>query len=53
MRLSGEILRPDGSARHAAMREGLFSDAAAMGADMAEELRLRGGPGFFDVMEHR
>jgi hydroxymethylbilane synthase len=53
LRLSGEILRPDGAVRHATVREGLAADAAAMGADAAEELRLRGGPGFFDVMEQR
>ena len=46
--LRGEIVRPDGSERHATERRGPLSDAAAMGADAAEELRLRGGPGFFD-----
>jgi hydroxymethylbilane synthase len=46
--LRGEIVRPDGSERHVTERRGPLSDAAAMGADAAEELRLRGGPGFFD-----
>lgn len=47
--LRGEILRPDGSIRHATSREGLATDAAAMGRDAAAELRARGGPGFFDA----
>ncbi len=46
--LRGEIIRPDGSERHATNREGVASDAAAMGADAAAELRARGGDGFFD-----
>lgn len=49
LRFRGEILRPDGSRRHAAEREGANSDAAAMGLDAAEELRAAGGPGFFDA----
>jgi len=49
MRLRGEIIRPDGSERHATEREGPVSDAAAMGADAAAELRARGGEGFFDA----
>jgi hydroxymethylbilane synthase len=53
LRLRGEILRPDGSVRHATERTGPAGDAAAMGADAAEELRARGGEGFFDVMESR
>lgn len=44
----GEILRPDGSVRHAARREGPAADAAALGLDAAEELRARGGSGFFE-----
>ncbi|MGM0585959.1 MAG: hydroxymethylbilane synthase [Pseudomonadota bacterium] len=48
LRLRGEIIRPDGSERHATEREGPASDAAAMGADAAAELRARGGEGFFD-----
>jgi hydroxymethylbilane synthase len=53
MRLRGEILKPDGSVCHATEREGPASSAAAMGADAAEELRLRGGPGFFEGMDTR
>ncbi|MEM9781220.1 MAG: hydroxymethylbilane synthase [Pseudomonadota bacterium] len=47
--LRGEIVRPDGSARHATDRRGPVSDAAAMGTDAAAELRRRGGDGFFDL----
>lgn len=53
LRLTGEILRPDGSERHFTTREGPVSDAAAMGADAAAELRAKGGEGFFDGMEQR
>lgn len=44
----GEIIRPDGSERLATERRGAASDAALMGRDAAEELRGRGGAGFFD-----
>jgi hydroxymethylbilane synthase len=47
IRFRGEIIRPDGSERHACERRGPVSDAAAMGADAAAELRARGGPDFF------
>jgi hydroxymethylbilane synthase len=47
--LRGEIIRPDGSERHVTERRGPLSDAAAMGADAAAELRRRGGAGFFDA----
>lgn len=47
LRFRGEILRPDGSVRHATERSGPLSDAEAMGLDAAAELRSRGGPGFF------
>ncbi|MGF1660155.1 MAG: hydroxymethylbilane synthase [Rubrimonas sp.] len=47
--LRGEIIRPDGSERHATERRGTVADAAALGADAAEELRARGGEGFFTV----
>ncbi len=43
----GEIIRPDGSERLATQRSGAIADAAAMGADAAEELRMQGGTGFF------
>lgn len=45
--LRGEILRPDGSERHATRREGPLSDAVAMGRDAGAELRAKGGPDFF------
>ena len=45
----GEIIRPDGSERLATERRGPMSTAAAMGADAAEELRSRAGPGFFET----
>lgn len=48
IRFRGEILRPDGSVRHANERTGAAADAAALGLDAAEELRARGGPGFFE-----
>ncbi|MEO0822881.1 MAG: hydroxymethylbilane synthase [Pseudomonadota bacterium] len=47
--LRGEIIRPDGSVRHATERRGPIGDGAAMGADAAAELRQRGGPDFFDL----
>jgi len=49
MWLRGEIVRPDGSERLATERRGPVSDAEAMGADAAEELRAKGGTGFFDA----
>jgi hydroxymethylbilane synthase len=45
--LRGEIIRPDGSERIATERRGGASSAAEMGRDAAEELRDRGGHGFF------
>ena len=49
MWLRGEIVRPDGSERLTTERRGPVSDAEAMGADAADELRARGGTGFFDA----
>jgi len=49
LRFRGEIIRPDGVVRLATERRGALADAAAMGADAAEELRSRAGPGFFEV----
>lgn len=49
LRLRGEIIRPDGGVRLATERVGPLSDAAAMGADAARELRRSAGPGFFEV----
>lgn len=48
MTLWGEILRPDGSVRHATSRTGAHGDAEAMGLDAAAELRALGGPRFFE-----
>ena len=45
--LRGEVTRPDGTERLATERRGSISDAAAMGADAAEELRAKGGADFF------
>ncbi len=45
--LRGEVLRPDGSERHATRRVGPLSDAVAMGKDAGEELKALAGPGFF------
>jgi hydroxymethylbilane synthase len=50
LRLRGEILRPDGSECIAGEREGPAADAAALGADLAAELRGRAGHGFFDSL---
>ena len=44
----GEILTPDGRDFHETAREGVPSDAAAMGWDAGAELRDRAGPGFFE-----
>ncbi|MEK9647452.1 MAG: hydroxymethylbilane synthase, partial [Alphaproteobacteria bacterium] len=46
--LAAAIVRPDGSELIETNRDGPIGDAAAMGADAAEELRGRAGPGFFD-----
>ncbi|UXU74735.1 MULTISPECIES: hydroxymethylbilane synthase [unclassified Paracoccus (in: a-proteobacteria)] len=48
LRLRGEILRPDGSQVIAGERLGLSTDGAAMGRDLAEELRGRAPADFFD-----
>ena len=45
--LRGEILRPDGSEAVSGSRAGGASDAAAMGADLAEELLSKSGGNFF------
>ncbi len=49
LRLRGEILRPDGAERLAEAAQGPASDAAAIGAHVAADLRGRAGPGFFDL----
>lgn len=45
--LRGEILRPDGTESISGERQGPASDAAAMGADLARDLRARAPSGFF------
>ena len=45
--LRGEIVRPDGSELHTTERRGALTDAGAMGADAAAELRGLGGADFF------
>jgi len=47
--LRARIVRPDGSARHDAARQGALADAALLGRDAGEELRRVAGPGFFDL----
>lgn len=49
LRFRGEIIRPDGSECLATERRGPLAEAAALGADAAEELRSRAGPGFFEA----
>ncbi|WP_374634606.1 hydroxymethylbilane synthase [Paracoccus sp. (in: a-proteobacteria)] len=48
LHLRGEILRPDGSEVIAGERIGTASDGAAMGLDLANELRGRAPADFFD-----
>jgi hydroxymethylbilane synthase len=47
LRISGLILKPDGSESFETSREGGVNDAVALGADAGAELKRRGGPGFF------
>jgi hydroxymethylbilane synthase len=49
--LRGLIISPDGKVIHATSRQGLVSDAEAMGTDAAGELAGRAGPGFFDAIK--
>ena len=46
LRLTGEILRPDGSEAHAGTRTGPVEDGPALGRDLAEALLVEAGPGF-------
>lgn len=48
LQLRGEVLRPDGTEVIAGTRTGPVSDGAAMGTDLAEELRARAPADFFD-----
>jgi hydroxymethylbilane synthase len=43
------IIRPDGSECLTAARRGAVTQAALLGSAAGEELRRRGGPGFFDL----
>ena len=43
----GMILRVDGSEVHETTRQGDVRDAAKLGDDAGQELKARGGPGFF------
>ncbi|CAM5774082.1 porphobilinogen deaminase [Labrys miyagiensis] len=43
----GQILKPDGSAMHEAIRSGSIAEAEALGRSAGEELRVAGGPDFF------
>jgi hydroxymethylbilane synthase len=45
--LRGLIARPDGAELIASDRTGPATDAEAMGRELGEELKRRGGPGFF------
>jgi hydroxymethylbilane synthase len=47
VRLDACVLRPDGSVRFDAAREGTIADAVEIGRDAGSELRGRAGPGFF------
>lgn len=47
--LRAMIIRPDGSECLTATRRGTAAQAAALGTAAGEELRRRGGPGFFDL----
>jgi hydroxymethylbilane synthase len=49
--LRGLIISPDGKIIHGTSRQGLKSDAEAMGTDAAGELAGRAGPGFFDAIK--
>jgi hydroxymethylbilane synthase len=47
LHLRGLIARPDGSQVITTERRGALAEAAALGGDAGEELKKRGGPGFF------
>jgi hydroxymethylbilane synthase len=49
IRFRGMIVSPDGREAHEAAREGLRSEAAALGADAAREVRERAGEKFFTL----
>lgn len=47
--IRGIIVRPDGSAAHESVRSGPRADAARLGRELGAELRIAGGPGFFEA----
>lgn len=47
IRFRGQIVSPDGGTSHETSREGARTEAAALGADAARELRRRAGENFF------
>jgi len=47
MRFRALIAKPDGTVVHGTERNGGVGDGIAMGRDAADELKARGGPGFF------
>ena len=47
--LRGLIVKPDGSELIAAERRGAAGDAQAMGRELGDELKRRGGPGFLST----
>src|SRR5579883_880701 len=49
LNLRAMIIRPDGSERLIAARQGAPADADRLGAEAGAELRGRAGPGFFDM----
>jgi hydroxymethylbilane synthase len=49
IRFRGLIVSPDGREAHEAVREGLRSEAAMLGADAAREVRERAGERFFTL----
>jgi hydroxymethylbilane synthase len=49
LRLRGEILKPDGSIRHAGERNGQVVMASDLALSLADELLAAAGPGFLDT----
>ena len=49
LHLRAQIAKPDGSELIETERRGPTHDAVALGSDAGEELKRRGGPGFFSV----
>jgi len=47
--IRGIIVRPDGSAAHESVHSGPRADAARLGRELGAELRIAGGPSFFEA----